>query len=67
MGEKRCRFDDTKFCYYSQCDLISPSGVVSVCGLYRGGDKVSRRKISPVHVSVFSKHHVECRGGDWLG
>lgn len=61
---KRCRFDDTKRCYHSQCDLISSLGVVSVCPLYRGGDKFSPRKISPVHASVFELlgKHVKHQG-----
>ena len=62
---KRCRFDDTKFCYYSQCDLISPFGVVSVCGLHPNPDGLlMRRRVAPVCVSIFSKHVVERR---WRG
>jgi len=61
---KRCRFNKTKRCYHRNCDAISSSGVVSVCPLYRGGDKFASRKVAPSVVSVFSKHgHVDRRGG----
>jgi len=64
---KLCRFYPDRRCFHSSCDLISSSGVVSVCGLYGGGDKFSRRKVGPVYVSVFSKHHVERKGGVFFG
>lgn len=50
---KRCRFDDTQFCWRSSCDVILSSGEVSVCSLFRGGDKFSPRSVSPNQVSIF--------------
>lgn len=50
---KHCRFDDTQFCWRSSCDVISPSDEVSVCDLYRGGDKCSPRRAGNSHVSIF--------------
>jgi hypothetical protein len=49
---KLCRFSERR-CFHSSCDLISSVGVVSVCPLYRGGDKLARRRVAPVHNSIF--------------
>jgi hypothetical protein len=50
---KRCRFDDTEFCYHSQCDVIDSLGAVSVCPRYRGGNKFRERRAGGSPVSIF--------------
>lgn len=54
---KKCRYDISKRCLRSSCSIFdSASGNIRVCPLFRGGDFFDFRKISLVHVSVFSKH-----------
>ena len=51
---KPCRFNDSKHCYHTTCDVISSSGVVTVCPLYRGGNKFAFRKVGGSYVSIFA-------------
>lgn len=66
MSEKRCRFDKRILCLHSSgsCDFIDDLGFVSVCSLYRGGDKLRSRKACSSPVSVFElwNGRVERRG-----
>jgi len=58
-----CRFYPDKRCFHSSCSIFDcVSGNIFVCPLFRGGDMFTLRKITPVHVSVFSKHVLR-RGG----
>lgn len=41
---KPCRFNNSKRCYHTTCDVISSSGGVSVCPLYGGGNKFTFHK-----------------------
>jgi hypothetical protein len=50
---KHCRFDKTQFCWRKSCDVILSSGEVTVCALYRGGDKFASREVSSSHISIF--------------
>ena len=51
---KMCRFYPDKRCYHSSCDLISPSGDVEICSLYRGGNKFRERRVGGSPVSIFN-------------
>lgn len=51
---RRCRFDKTRRCFHDgHCDTIDSLGVVSVCPLYRGGDKFRPRRVESSPVSIF--------------
>ena len=55
---KFCRFDSSRRCIHpSSCAVFDcVFGNVFLCPLFRGGDMLTSRKISPVHDSLHGKH-----------
>lgn len=60
LARKICKFDFREFCLYpssDSCSVFDPSsGCVSLCRLYRGGERDASRKICVDLGSPFSKH-----------
>lgn len=47
---RRCKFDNSKFCYHSCCDLGLDAGL---CPLFRGGKRFTARKVVQCNFSIF--------------
>lgn len=67
MGRNCIYFPNVR-CFRLSCSGFDcATGNVTVCDLNRGDDMFARRKVAPVHGSIFSKHVLRRRGGGLFG